>query len=362
VATERQTPDSILSQSGFGSCVIGDLTSDPDAGDANWCVASGNNTHTDVRTSFPTPTGNPTVGADLQEFKAEVRQFDGGQSGTPDARIELWENGVLVRAGIDVAVTSSVSQIITFTWNANELATADGSLVECKVVGTKSGGSPSARNTVDVGGIEWNVTFDTGGTTFEQSVAGLLTPSGATVKETLKELAGSLASSGTLIKDIFKSSAGALAPTGALVKETLKSFAGSLSPSGVLSAIVIFTQSITGVLTPTGALIKRTLKSLTGLITPTGDITKQTQKNLSGLITPAGATIKETTKNFSGSITPTGVLTTAVIFTQTVLGALTPTGTLGSVFMAGGGGPVGAIYRRTLNLISIINHQSKDQR
>ena len=156
MANERQPPDAILAQTELTG-VVGDIDDDPDAGDGNWLEASGNNVNTDVRTSFASPSADPKVGADLQEFRAEVKQFDGGQSGTPDARIELWENGSLVRAGSDVAVTSASSQVIAFTWNANELGTADGSLVEAKVVGTKSGGGPSARNSVEVGAVEWNV-------------------------------------------------------------------------------------------------------------------------------------------------------------------------------------------------------------
>jgi hypothetical protein len=161
MASERQAPDAILAQTELTG-VVGDIDEDPDSPDGNWLVATGNNVDTDVRTSFPTPTGNPTVGAGLQEFKAWVRQYDEGQSGTPDVRIELWENGGLVRAGSDENVTTS-GHMVTFTWNANELGTADGSLVECKVVGTKSGGSPGNRNTVDVGAIEWNVDYSVGG-------------------------------------------------------------------------------------------------------------------------------------------------------------------------------------------------------
>lgn len=159
--TERQSPDAILVITNLNPNNVAYIQDDPDSPDGNWLVASGNNVNTDVRVSFPTPTGNPTVGADLQEFKAWVRQYDEGQSGTPDVRIELWENGVLIRAGSDESVTLS-GHMVTFTWNANEIAVADGSLVELKVVGTKSGGSPSSRNTVDVGAIEWNVDYTAG--------------------------------------------------------------------------------------------------------------------------------------------------------------------------------------------------------
>lgn len=167
--TERQPPDAILAQSGFSSCAVTDIDDDPDSPDGLWCTATGNNVNTDIRTSFPTPAGNPTVGANLQEFKTWVRQFDEAQTGTPTARIELWENGVLVRAGSNASVPDG-GLLISFTWNANELATADGSLVECKVVGTKTGGSPSARNSVEVGAVEWNVDYTVGGAVYKRKV------------------------------------------------------------------------------------------------------------------------------------------------------------------------------------------------
>lgn len=170
MATERQSPDAILAQTDLSGAVT-DIDDDPDAADGLWLTATNNNVNVDVRVSFPTPTGNPTVGADLQEFRAQVREFDTGQTGTPTARIELWENGSLVRAGTDVNVIGT-NQVISFTWNANELGTADGSLVECKVVGTRSGGSPGARNTVEVGAVEWNVDYTTGPTTFTQTITG----------------------------------------------------------------------------------------------------------------------------------------------------------------------------------------------
>jgi hypothetical protein len=140
-----------------------DVDDDPDSPDSSWLLADNNNVNTAVLGSFSTPTGSPTVGADLQEFRALVRQFDEAQAGTPEARIELWENGVLVRAGSDTSVPDG-GVVLSFTWNANELGTSDGSLVECNVIGTKAGGSPSSRNTVEVGAFEWNVDYTTGDT------------------------------------------------------------------------------------------------------------------------------------------------------------------------------------------------------
>ena len=174
MTSERLAPDAILVQTNLTGTVA-DIDDDPDAPDANWLTASGNNANTDVRGSFPSPTGSPTVGADLQAFRVQVRQFDTGQTGTPTARIELWENGALVRAGPAVDVTGA-GQVIAFTWNASEIATADGSLVECKVIGAKSGGPPGARNAVEIGAVEWNAEVSAVGSSFTINGVVTVTP------------------------------------------------------------------------------------------------------------------------------------------------------------------------------------------
>jgi len=136
MTNERQSPDGSTFTLVQLSGAYTDVDDDPDSPDGDWLTASGNNVNTSVLASFPTPTGSPTIGADLQEFRVLVRQFDEGQTGTPEARIELWENGGLVRAGPDTPVTPG-GIVLSFTWNASELTISDGSLVECKLVGTK---------------------------------------------------------------------------------------------------------------------------------------------------------------------------------------------------------------------------------
>jgi hypothetical protein len=152
LASEKPIVNGELSDSGLVASVYTDHDGDPDS-DSSTTSAIDNNTDTEYGVDFATPTAAPTVGAGLQEFRAGVGLFGGGQA-TPTARIELWENGSLVRAGSDANVTGF--QVLSFTWNANELGTSDGSLVQCKVIGTKSGGKGSARNATNIGQIEWN--------------------------------------------------------------------------------------------------------------------------------------------------------------------------------------------------------------
>ena len=158
-ATERQSPDGLLQQDNLTG-TLADIDEDPDNPDANWLTYITNNVDTVTRVSFPTPTGSPTVGADLQEFKIWVRQQPDGAGADPTVSISLYENGALVAEIMAATAVSSVTgQLFSATWNANLLGTADGSLVELYIYGDAVGGAPGNRCTVEVGAVEWNVDY-----------------------------------------------------------------------------------------------------------------------------------------------------------------------------------------------------------
>jgi len=232
MATERLAPDAILELSNL-SGTVSEIQDDPDDPDENWLDAASNNSDSIVRVSFPTPTGSPTVGTDLQEFRALVRKYGG--TGTPTARVELYEDGSLVRAGSDIDITTDT--VLSFKWNANEISTSDGSLVECRVYGTKAGGAPSVRATVEVGALEWNVTYDSG-----QVKTASATLSGE----------GTLASLARAIRAAKATTSG----TGALSATTgaIRSASATLSGTGFLSAKGSYLRLANATLSGTGSL------------------------------------------------------------------------------------------------------------
>ncbi len=176
MATERLEPDVLITLTNMTG-VVGDIQADPDTKSGSWTAtdplrATGNNTNVTAHCSFPTPTGDLTVGAGLQEFRVLLRPFDAGQTSDPNWRIELWQAGVLIRAGSNTSILNDAGDtVVAFPWNGNELTLIDGSAVEIKVFGIKTGGSGSKRNTIDFGAIEWNVTYDASGTTFFEAPA-----------------------------------------------------------------------------------------------------------------------------------------------------------------------------------------------
>jgi hypothetical protein len=156
--TEKLAPDALLEQTGLTGFVE-DIDDPPDLPDGNWLVATENDVNISTRISFPAPSSAPGRGYDRQEFRVQVRQFDPDQAGTPRARIELWEDGALLRAGPDVDVTG-VGQVLSLRWDATQLDNPDGTAVECVVVGVPLDVPPEESNTVDVGAVAWNVYLD----------------------------------------------------------------------------------------------------------------------------------------------------------------------------------------------------------
>ncbi|MEW6775844.1 MAG: FG-GAP-like repeat-containing protein [Bdellovibrionota bacterium] len=151
---QRMAPAAILNSYNLSGAVT-DIDEDPDSYDGSWLTAPSDNDDTYVRVSFGTPTYALKTGADLQECRTVVRQSNPGGL-TPQAQMELWENGSLVRTGSATNVTSTSGQVLSLTWNATELSDPTGANVECAVYGARVSGNPSNRNSVEVGAIEWN--------------------------------------------------------------------------------------------------------------------------------------------------------------------------------------------------------------
>ena len=221
MATEQLPLDTVIGSSGLNDATVAQLDNDPAVGDGNWAVATGNNISTEVHAGFPTPADNLNNGADLQEFKMRVRPFDSGQTGDPNARLELWEAGVLVRAGSNTTLQNGGGEIvISFTWDATEISVAAD--VEAKFIGTKTGGSPGTRNTVDINAIEWNADTSSG--------AQIVTPDAV--------LDAIVTADPTIIIGTVTLSPDALLDTIVVVAPVLVIGTVTLSPDAVLDAIV----------------------------------------------------------------------------------------------------------------------------
>lgn len=182
--------------------------------------------------------------------------------------------------------------------------------------------------------VIWFFPGASGGTTYNQSIDGSITPAGALTRQTNKAVAGSSTPAGALSKLTSKAFAGSVTGAGELVKQTAKAFAGSVTGSGALSTMILFTASMGGSITPSGAIAKMTIKALAGASTFAGAISKMTAKGLGGEVTVTGALSRLTAKAFAGSVTVAGALTESYQVLKSLAGSITPTGALGAVYIA----------------------------
>ena len=161
--TERQSPDAIVTQTNLTGTIT-NIQDDPDSPDGNWWTA-GVNVSTIAHISFPTPTGNPTTGAGLQEFRILLRKTATNNGKTDDTyTIHLYEDGVLRQSTIaSGGNTPTGGVVVSATWDAANLTSADGSGVEVYISTTpEAGGAPTSRGSIEVGAVEWNVDYTTG--------------------------------------------------------------------------------------------------------------------------------------------------------------------------------------------------------
>jgi hypothetical protein len=242
----------------------------------------------------------------------------------------------------------SASDIVDYSGNGRDW-TSGGTL-------TSASGPP-----LSWGAKPWVVPFvAAGGTTYNQSAAGTLTPAGATSKRAAKVLAGTLTTAGALAKRAGKTLAGTLTTAGALTRRAAKVLAGTLTTAGTLATIRLYIKAVGGTLTTAGALARRSGKALAGTLTTAGALTRRTGKVVTGTLTTAGALTRRTAKAIAGALTTAGSLATSYIpgsvtFSQAVGGTLTTAGALARRTNKAVGGTLttaGALARRTAKALA----------
>jgi hypothetical protein len=158
--TARLAPDVLIAQDNLTG-VVGDINEDVSSPTGVWLNEVDDALDTSCHVSFPTPTGDPTVGTDLQNFKLYVRRSTTSGGNDPTITVSLFENGSFNTELLTAqSVTSLTGETITVPWNASLLSTASGINVELFADGNRSGGGPTARRTVEFDAVEWNVEYD----------------------------------------------------------------------------------------------------------------------------------------------------------------------------------------------------------
>lgn len=111
--------------------------------------------------SFPTPSGNPTTGAEVQNFRFRARIK--GNAGPPQSLTwRLYNDANATLQSGTVSITSTSFATYTVSWDAANLDVADGSSVRIYLAGGKATNPSSSQWSWEISALEWNVTYSSG--------------------------------------------------------------------------------------------------------------------------------------------------------------------------------------------------------
>lgn len=116
-----------------------------------------------------------------------------------------------------------------------------------------------------------------------------------------------------------------------------QSVSGTITPTGSTTLAVRVAMALAGSVTLTAALARRTAISLTGAVTAAGTIAKRAGKSLAGSVTGSGSLKRSTSTKLAGSTTPTGTLSETAVLQKSVSGAIALSTTIATVLIQGGG-------------------------
>ena len=126
--------------------------------DGTFTTDGNNNTNWTSRWRLDTLSGSPTG---TQTITLRLRK--GSNSGNPSvSSVQLWQNdtslATLTLASGSTTISSTTSQDLVYTFASSLLSGL--SNVDIQVATSSAGGSPTARNAVEIDGIRWDISYD----------------------------------------------------------------------------------------------------------------------------------------------------------------------------------------------------------
>lgn len=202
-------------------------------------------------------------------------------------------------ATTSVTTTRANSRVIGFACGRGQTYTVGSGFTSILINQTASSAGNAVRSSSEYKDVASSGTSTT--TDFSLSSAGdwviaaleILEPGGTVYNQTVS---GSITPTGTLVKATTHKLSGGITPTGTLRKATTRALAGALTPAGTLLRSRLVIKALTGAITPAGALLTRQVKILAGAIAPAGALVRTITKVLTGAITPTGALSRNRTE------------------------------------------------------------------
>lgn len=273
------------------------------------------------------------------------------EAGSPiDSDVATLTNSVsdASAASITTSVDDTMLLIAVIDWNGGNQAPPTGMTQRAALAGTEL--FEEARPTAGATGVRsigggtapggWaSATFALlpaigggGGTEYDQSVSGAVTPSGTASKGISRAAAGTLGIAGTIAKGVAvalvgapslagsvvsqsslaRSIAGAVGVAGAVVKQSGKALSGVVSAASTVGRAM--SRSITGAMSAAATVARGITRAIAGAIAPDGSATAQSvlERFLTGTLSASGSIQRSATRSLLGVLAPVGSTARAI--------------------------------------------------
>ena len=145
-------PDAITTQTNLSGSLGASLAELADNANGTWLTAVDDALDTVLTVTFPSPTGTLIAGANNQEIRAYVRKGSVAGGGDPTVTLELMNDSTSAATLVTAqTITTETGIMISGSFNSTILSGVTGA----RITGTRSGGSPANRRTIEIDAVSW---------------------------------------------------------------------------------------------------------------------------------------------------------------------------------------------------------------
>jgi hypothetical protein len=257
--------------------------------------------------------------------------------------VKMWDV-VLSKAEIETEMNESAAQKTSDLVGEWHLENTTNMLTDSSAASNDLTGGTNLSTDADTPGD-----LDAGGTTFQESVAGSITPTGAIAKQVETTEEGTVTATGALARKTSTTYAGSVTPTGSLLNTVKLLLTGIITTTGVVATAALKLLSLAGSVTASGALLKKAQTTEEGTVAPSGSLVKEIGKTVAGSVTPAGSLLKSAAVSFASTVTAAGTVATQALKTMVLAGSVTVSGAVSrqvAKLAAGTVTPTGVLTRK----------------
>lgn len=166
-----------------------------------------------------------------------------------------------------------------------------------------------------------------GGTIYNKTVSGSITPTATVTRRLTRSLGGTLAPAAIVSKRLARALAGSLTSAAIVSRQLTRLLGANISLSGSVTANRSYLKILAGSINLSGTVTKRLSRSLVGAILPTGTVRKILTRTIVGTVNSAALLSKRLARALYGTVSLSGSISTTRTYLKILAGSVGLSGT-----------------------------------